>query len=447
LDFSKHLQKAAEAVRRRNWDFAVELYRQLLDLDADLAEARAGLRQALRRRHEAKPRSKLMGALGGALPLGKARTLFKLKKFDAAAKALEDYLAHAPLDEDANLLLGESLEFAGYKKSACAVYEFLAEIAPRNAAGLKRAGALMMALGEHPRALGYFERALEADPRDQEALKARKNLAAEAALVRGNFDTVSHSREQLADADETRRLERGRRSHLGEGELRDELTRLEARFADEPKDVALMLELASVHERLRDPAAALDLAERALSYRRSDFELEARVADLRVKVKKLELRAADKAGDRDLADRLEREIDTFELADLRRRVEQRPAEAALRVALARRLVRGGEWDQGLAELQRAGGDPRLARDVSQLKGQCFEAKGFLDLAAKEYGVALAGLLPSEDRAKELAYQLGVIAEREGQRGAARGWYARVFEQDIGYRDVGSKMELLRDGPG
>ena len=35
MDYSKHIQKAEEAARRRNYDFAVELYQQLLELDPD----------------------------------------------------------------------------------------------------------------------------------------------------------------------------------------------------------------------------------------------------------------------------------------------------------------------------------------------------------------------------------------------------------------------------
>ena len=53
VDFTKQIQKAEEAARRRNYDFAVELYQQILEIDPDQGEARAGLRQALRRRHEA----------------------------------------------------------------------------------------------------------------------------------------------------------------------------------------------------------------------------------------------------------------------------------------------------------------------------------------------------------------------------------------------------------
>ena len=76
VDFSKQLQKADEALRRRNHDFAVELYQQLLDIQPDLGEARAGLRRALKKRHEAKGGgSKLLRALGGAAPLAMAGTM------------------------------------------------------------------------------------------------------------------------------------------------------------------------------------------------------------------------------------------------------------------------------------------------------------------------------------------------------------------------------------
>jgi tetratricopeptide (TPR) repeat protein len=281
LDFSKQIQKAEEALRRRNHDFAVELYRQLVELAPDQGEARGGLRRALRKRFEqgGGRAGKLLRAVSGALPLSKAKTLQKLGKHDACAKALEDYLATNPLDEEANLLLGISLEQAGHFHSARAVYEFTAEIAPRNPEALKRAGAMMQRTGDPKRALEYFERALEADPRDQEALKARKNLAAESALSKSTVGTVSHSRELIKDKERSRELERGKRLVLSEDELRAELERLQERFAEASSDPEVMLQLADVHERLGDPAAALELVERALSYRQGSFELIAKLGD------------------------------------------------------------------------------------------------------------------------------------------------------------------------
>ena len=49
----------------------------------------------------------------------------------------------------------------------------------------------------------------------------------------------------------------------------------------------------------------------------------------------------------------------------------------------------------------------------------------------------------DERAREILYNLGAIAEAEGDTAEARAFYARIFEVDIGYRDVAQKMEGLR----
>jgi tetratricopeptide (TPR) repeat protein len=443
LDFSKQLQKAEEALARRQYDFAIGLYTQLLEIEADLAEARGGLRKALRMRVEKEPGSRLLRKMGGAVPLGKARTLAKIGKHDAAARAFEEYLGLDPLDEAANLELGAALEAAGHLRSARAVYEFVAEIAPRNPDGWKRAGAMLRRTGDPLKALDCYERALSIDPRDQEALKARKDLAAETALARSSLDTAAHSRERMRDQKQAAELERGRRMHMSDEELRAEVARLEQRFADEPANVELMLELVAVHERLRDYEAALEIAERAASYRRDSYELACRVGDLASKAIKRRIAKADAGGRRDEADRLERELVRAEVDDWKRRVALRPAEAALRLEFGRRLQRAGETDLAIAELQRAVDDARSRSDALLLLGSCFQGKGILDLARQQYLRALEGLPATSERAKEILYNLGAIAESEGQPAEARSCYVRIYEVDIGYKDVASKMSTLR----
>lgn len=443
LDFSKHIEKAEEALRRRNYDFAVEVYQQLLEIDPDQGEARAGLRKALKKRHEQKQGSKWLRAIGGAMPLATAKTLRKAGKHDACAKQLESYLATNPLDEEANLLLGMALEDAGHFKSARAVYEFLAEIAPKNAAGLKRAGAMMSRTGEHAKALEYYERALQADPRDQEALKARKDLAAETALSRGKYEGVSHSRDQIKDKEQARTLERSRRAFLSEEDLQAERASREAHYAANATDPDAMLALADVLEKLKDFEGATELIERALSYRKGAFDLICRAGDLRAKVLKKSIAKADKEGDQATAAKLAEELSRAEVADYRRRVEVHPADHALRVQLGKRLMRAGDLDGAMAELQRGIADPRLSREARFLMAQCFHRKGFNDLARKEYERALEGVQELDDRSKEILYNLGGIAEAEGRAADARGFYARVYEVDIGFRDVAAKMEQFR----
>ncbi len=443
MDFSKHLAKAEEAERRRNYDFAIELYRQLLDLDADLADARAGLRRALAKRFESKGGGKLLRAIGGAVPLGKAKALIKAGRHEAAAKALEDYLKNQPLDPSANLMLGQSLEAAGHLASARVVYEYVAEIDPKNPEGLKRAGAMMGAGGEPARAIEYYERALAIDPRDQEALRARKDLAAETALGQTGLDTAAHSRERMVGAEDQAQRERAKRMVHTPEELESERKRLEGRFAEDPSDVDVQLELARVQEKLGDLEAALELVERAYTYRQNDYDLVCRLGDLGAKTRKRRIVKASKDGDEDRADRLEAELSEFEISDHERRIGLRPTEFGLRVELARRLLRAERPDDALAQLQQSGADPRQALEAGLLKGRAFEAKRFPDLAGKEYERVLAALPPADGRRKEILYTLGELALAEDDRDRARAHFAAVFEIDITYRDVSRRMEELR----
>ncbi len=430
-------------MRRRNYDFAVEVYQQLISLDPDLAEARGGLRLALKRRFETEKSSKFLRAAFGAVPLNTAKALMKAQKFDAAAKQLESYLEKSPTDEDGNLLLGIALEGANHFNSARAVYEFLAEIAPHNPEGLKRAGAMMRKKGDTAKALEYYERALKADPRDQDALKARKDLAAEAALKKGNYEQVSHSRDLIKDKERTQSLERDRRRHLTEDELRADLAKLEARFADSPSEVELMLSIAEIHEKLADFEAAHEFVERASSYRKESYELAAKAGDLQSKVLKKAMSRADKEGDAAKAARLERELVDHETRDWRRRVDLRPNEPPLRLELGKRLMKSGDLDLALGELQKAISDSRIQREVRFWLAQCFQKKGFVELAKKEYQKALEGTSTVDERAKEILYNLGALAEAEGDSAQARSHYTRVYEVDIGYRDVAAKMEQLK----
>jgi len=442
LDFSKQIQKAEEAARRRNYDFAIELFQQILELDPDQGEARAGLRQSLKKRWDHKGGGSFLRSLSGAAPLALAKTLRKAGKRDACAKALETYLATNPVDEEANLMLGMVLEELGHTKSARAVYEFVTEVAPKSPEGFKRAGAMSARLGEAERALGYYEKALAIDPRDQEAIKARKDLSAERALTRANAPEVQHSRDQLRNQAETQELERGQRSHLSDDELRAQVERLEQRFADD-KSPELMAQLADVHERLKDYESALDWTERALSYRKDSLDLVCKAGDLRARVLKKQIAAAGKRGDEAGASELERQLLKFEVEDHRRRVALRPADPALRLQLGKRLMRLSEWDAAMAELQKGVADPRLSREARLLLAQCFQGKGYTDLARKEYLRVLEGLTTLDERAKEVLYNLGAIAEAEGNASDARGYYSRIFETDVGYRDVAAKMERLK----
>ena len=89
--------------------------------------------------------------------------------------------------------------------------------------------------------------------------------------------------------------------------------------------------------------------------------------------------------------------------------------------------------------KRCQNEPRVRGEALFLLGQCFQKKGIVDLAQKEYERALEGTNGIDNRAKEILYNLGTIAEDRGDSEGARSCYIRIYEVDIGYRDVAAKM--------
>ncbi len=442
MDFSKHLQKADQALERRNYDYAIELYRQLIDLDPDLGEARGGLRRALRARHETQGGGRLRRLVAGALPLARARALRRVGKLEASARALEDYLVANPLDAGANLELGVALEESGHLRSARAVYEFVAEIAPRNPEGLKRAGAMMRQAGDVGRSLSYYERALAIDPRDRDALRARKDLSAEAALARAGGEGVRHSRDLAVDAAGQARLERARRTHLSPDELREERARLEAEVAAAPGAAGTLAALSEVCRKLGALEDALAHARAAAAAEPGVLGHAEREGELVSRLLERRLERAREAGDQPLAAELERDLARHEVEDWTRRAGLRPGDPTLVLGLARRLERAGETDRALAELQRVQHDPRVRPEALFLIARGFRAKGVLDLAEKGFRAALEAAEPGSERAKEALYALGSLAGERGDHGEARACFVRIYEIDIGYRDVAEKLKEL-----
>ncbi|MDP6385719.1 MAG: tetratricopeptide repeat protein, partial [Planctomycetota bacterium] len=186
-----------------------------------------------------------------------------------------------------------------------------------------------------------------------------------------------------------------------------------------------------------------DLVQRALSYRKGSTDLAERLGRLQVKGLKKAIARADKAGDEQEADRLEEQLRELELVETRRRLELTPGDAALRLSLGQALLGQGKYDEAAGELQKAVVDPRQADSAHMALAQCFQQKGFLDLARSEYEKALQAHPGVDETAREILYNLGVIAEAEGNSAEARSFYARIFEVDIGYKDVSEKMERLK----
>jgi tetratricopeptide (TPR) repeat protein len=331
---------------------------------------------------------------------------------------------------------------AGCRRSALAVYAAYAEQQPRCLDACRAAGKLFQEQGKFQEALAMYEAALKVDPRDQEALKARKDLAAEGALRSTGIDKAQSSRDLIKDKEQQRQLERQDRLQLSAQEIDDELTQLETKLQQTPDDAKLLRRAARLREMAKDLAGALDLVEQLLRQSPSDAEIQELAGDLRLRLQEQMVQKAEKAGDQAAAARARTALQQMRVGEARRRVERNPADLSARFDLGQGLLAVGDIDAAIAELQQAVKDPRKKTEALFALGRAFQQKNLPELALgqfdKAHAAAGSGVL-----AKEALYEMGAICEALGKRADALQHFTRILEQDIGFRDVAKKVERLK----
>lgn len=441
MDLGKYLEQAADAAKRRNFAMAVKIYGQVLAIQPDFGEARAGLRKVLLQKVAQKPASKLGALLLGGPQLLVGAVCRLCGQHAAAARAYERYLVHDPLAEGVNLRLAASLRRAGLKRSALAVYAAWAEHQPRCLEACRAAGALFYEQGRVQEALAMFEQALKVDPRDQESLKARKDLAAEGALRTTGIEKATSSRELIKDKEQQRQLERQERLQLSADEIETELGELEAKLQQSPDDPRLLRRGARLREMAKDLAGALDLAEQLLRRTPADGEVQDLVGDLRVRLQQQIVHKAERSGDEAAAARARTALQQLQVGEARRRVERNPADLAARFDLGSGLLATGDIDAAIAELQQAVKDPRKKHEALFALGRAFQQKNLPELALGQFDKAAQGA--GGVLAKESLYEMGSICHALGKRDDALRHFTRILEQDIGFRDVAKKVEQLK----
>ncbi len=443
VDLSRHLEKAEEAARKKNFPFAIELYLQILALKPDYEEARRGLHQALERYGSYK---KVQPFLAFLSTLGPRVSAFfsRLGKNPAGeARAWERVLKVDPRNQGVLEALGDALERAGFSRSAQVVFEDLAGLRRNDPGPWKRVGAIRRKLGDLDGALEAYEKAIAADPRDQEALRARKNLSAEGALVKTKFARASSSRELIKDQEKARELERGQKVVRTRGDLEEDLDALEKKLAADPGAPSLLLRKAELLKRLGRRKEAVDLLEDLRSRGEGGAAALKLLGELRIQEKEEALKEARREGaDQGRLEMLERELLETRLEVARNLAQANPTDLGLKFRLGEALAALGMVDEAVAEFQQSVKDPRFRAESQVQLARAFRKKGLADLAVSQYSKALESLGASGEKAREILYEMGVLLEEKGDLEGAKEKFARIYEEDITFKDVSERLERL-----
>lgn len=435
--------KAREAFKRKNYEQAVEIYVAAFEFDANDLDLIEGFHQAALKLREGKGRS-LFGGMG-KLGMGMGG--------DAQKKMLScvRYLAKNPEDKGAWMSFGEAGEGGGNWNTAAYAFRVAAKLDPDDNSAWKSLGSALYRQGKIKEASDAYGEAARIDPKDQDALKMRKNLAAEGALKMSGYETAKSSRDLIKDKDAAGRAERDQRLQLTSQDATDEAARLRADIVSNPAGaMRTRIRLADVLHQKGDLAGSLVELELALKSDPANYDLSVRIGDLKLATTQKDFESIKERYKADESDANFAALESARakllearLAEFGRRVKDHPTDLAERYKLGATFLMANRLDDAIGEFQKTVQDPRRKTDSLLRMAECFEKKKMLDLAAKQVQKAAEDFPQlTTDRAKEIAYRLGELHERRGAKEEAKREYMRIFEVDIGYKDVSDRLSAL-----
>jgi tetratricopeptide (TPR) repeat protein len=437
-------ERANQVIASGNHDYGIQLLLSCCKLDA----ANLGFRQALRRAQKAKYKNNLRGSRLAVFSTAPAKARLKAAKqgrnYLKVLEHGEEILVSNPWDVGTQMDMAEAADALGLLDMAVWILEQARQKDP-NLVPLNRALArLDEKRGTFTQAIACWELVRKAAPADIEANHQAKDLAASETIARGNYEEGMGG-SSLANS--------GAAPGTPGGPPADPLTReaaaLERRIDDQPTRAGNYIQLAALYRRERLHDQAREALERGRAATGNDFQIIVEIAEMELEPFRQNLTLAeqqlkaDPQNDekRKLRVRLLKEINSRELELFRLKADRFPTELAHRLELGIRLLKGGQLDEAIKELQLARADNRLTWKALWYLGHCFKNRNNWRLARRNFEEALQGVPQGEDGPrKEILFQLASGCAEAGELATAVDLGHELANIDFSYRDIGRLLD-------
>jgi tetratricopeptide (TPR) repeat protein len=217
----------------------------------------------------------------------------------------------------------------------------------------------------------------------------------------------------------------------------------------DPTNAELYLRLAALYRSLGELDEAVEVLEEGLGPTGNSFELSVFLAELEldpfrrnlaIAEQKLRLEPDDEELRR-IRIRLLKEINTRELDLCRQKADRFPTQPGYRLDLGIRLLRAGQVEEAIHELQIARADDTYRWRAHLYLGYCFRDRDQWRVARRCFEEALAEVPAEEEAAhKELLFQLAVGHAEEGDLESAVDLAGLLTHLDDSYRAIGQLVE-------
>jgi tetratricopeptide (TPR) repeat protein len=443
-------EKALDAFERKNYDYAIEMLVQTLNVEPNFTKARQYLRATQMKKTESAGGFRRMLTATKLQPLLTKAKLTLQKNPTEAMTLAEQALTEDPKNGQALWLLADAAEAAQLPETVVQTLETYTQLNPKDAKALHWLARAYRTTEQHEQSRETYEKLLQINPNDFEAQKGIKDSTAHGAMAGGGWEESTTSfRDKLKDKDESIALEQQSRVVRAEDMVENLIQEKLEALAKDPENTVIQRELGKLY-------AQKDNFEEALRYLEglqakeggSDPSLEREIADTKIKrlesqinaeKKKLETNPANAAALQNGITALEVELDQLKLAEAARLVERYPNDLMYRFDLGVLYMKMGNTEGAVEQLQKSRGQPQ--RRVASLNylGQCYQQMELHDMAIETFKEAINEIPTMDGLKKDLLYNLGCAYELMGDQDQAITAFKEIAKVDFGFRDVREKI--------
>jgi tetratricopeptide (TPR) repeat protein len=485
-------ERANQVIATHNYDYGIRLLLSCCKLEP----ANLIYRQALRRTEKTKYNNNMRGSWLAWLTTSGTRAKLKSAKrsrdYLKVLERAEQVLARNPWDIGVQMDMAEAADKLGLLDLAIWTLEQARQKNPRDVTLNRALARLYEKRGNYTQAIALWEMIRKAVPTDNEAQGKAKDLAASETIARGGYQdavregssathrlagsgSATHGVANASASPESSgyRVSATKDSsptttgggppapprdpaQVGSERIAGEVAKLRARLEADPTNPNIYLQLANVYRRAGQIDPARELLQTGLGPTGNNFELGLELADLEIEPFRRNLTVAEEKLKNLTQDnqatpqgeevrkqrlRLLREINSREMELFRKKAERYPTEMSHRFELGVRLLRAGQVDEAIRELQAARGDSRLLWKALMYLGYCFKTRNNWRLAKRNFEEAVQNLPPGDlATRKELLFQLAQGSAEAGELTEAVDVGHELANLDFGFRDIGRLLD-------
>ncbi len=447
-ELRKLYSKGYEAYQRENFDYAIELFNQILVKEPANFECRMALRGAQKGKSGGKTGffKRALSSASSAPMVGKAQLALR-KSPEEAIQIAEQILNSDANNSGAHKIIAEAALGLDMPKTAVLSLEVLQRNSPEDKDAAFQLVDACIAAGDKPKAEKILTDLRKAFPNDGEVYQKLKDLSARQSLDEGGYSKLgtntSSYRDVLKDKDQTAKLEQENKQMRSEDRNADLLKDYESRVAKEPNNLKLLRNLAELYAERKDFDRSIEYFEKMAAVDGgNDSSLQQQIAATKIKRFNHQLSLLDASAPDypEKAAQITADRDTFQLEECKARADKYPTDMTIRFELGVLYFKAGKIAEAMPELQKAKSNPNKRLQAMNYLAQCLAKRNMNDMAAKTVQEALREKPNFDGEKMELTYTLGTLFEKMGKKEEAIEQFKLIYEVDMGYKDVAKKVD-------